>query len=111
MGTVRVEFTGGWAQRAAGKICDGEVPGAAGTERRMSRSGNSSDNAALETLWSALMTDPGLDSGIPASRRHTELAVCDDIETFYKPLRRRSSPGGVSPVVFEKQPTLNIKAA
>jgi len=51
------------------------------------------------------------DTGIPASRRHTELAVCDDIETVYKPLRRHSSLGRVSPVVFEKQPTLNIKAA
>ena len=77
----------------------------------MSRAGTASDNAAPEALWSALMTDTGLDSGIPASRRHTELAVCDDIETFYKPLRRHSSLGRVSPVVFEKQPTLNIKAA
>ena len=77
----------------------------------MSRAGNGSDDAALESFWSALMTDTGLDSGIPASRRHTELAVCDDSETFYKPLRRGSSLGGVSPVVFEKKSTVNIKVA
>jgi len=57
-------------------------------------------------------TDTGLDTAIPASRRHAELAVFDYIETFYNPTRRHSSLGFVSPVVFEKQQQLkHIKAA
>jgi len=50
-------------------------------------------------------TDTGLATAIPASRRHTVLAVFDDIETFYEPVRRHRSLGNVSPRVFEKQPT------
>ena len=85
---------------------------AAGIERSMSRAGNCYDNAAMESFWSTLKTDTGLDESIPASRRHAELAVFDYIETFYNPTRRHSSLGYVSPVVFEKQHTLNdIKAA
>ena len=84
---------------------------AAGIERSMSRAGNCYDNAAMESFWSTLKTDTGLDEAIPVSRRHTELAVFDYIETFYNPTRRHSSLGYVSPVVFEKQQTLNIKAA
>jgi transposase InsO family protein len=84
---------------------------AAGIERSMSRAGNCYDNAAMESFWSTLKTDTGLDTAIPASRRHAELAVFDYIETFYNPTRRHSSLGYVSPVVFEKQQTLNIKAA
>ena len=84
---------------------------AAGIERSMSRAGNCYDNAAMESFWSTLKTDTGLDEAMPASRRHAELAVFDYIETFYNPTRRHSSLGFVSPVVFEKQQTLNIKAA
>ncbi|MSU22382.1 MAG: hypothetical protein EXS32_01010 [Opitutus sp.] len=77
----------------------------------MSRAGNCYDNAAMESFGSTLKTDTGLDTAIPASRRHAELAVFDYIETFYNPTRRHSSLGYVSPVVFEKQQTLNITAA
>ena len=80
----------------------------AGIERSMSRAGNCYDNAAMESFWSTLKTDTGLDASIPASRRHAELAVFDYIETFYNPTRRHSSLGYLSPVAFEKQPTLNI---
>jgi putative transposase len=69
---------------------------AAGIERSMSRAGNCYDNAAMESFWSTLKTDTGLDEAIPASRRHTELAVFDYIETFYNPTRRHSSLGNVS---------------
>jgi putative transposase len=66
----------------------------------------------MESFWSTLKSDTGLDESIPASRRHAELAVFDYIETFYNPRRRHSSLGFVSPVVFEKQHPLNdIKAA
>ena len=85
---------------------------AAGIERSMSRAGNCYDNAAMESFWSTLKTDTGLDTAIPASRRHTELAVFDYIETFYNPRRRHSSIGFISPVAFENQQQLNdIKAA
>lgn len=74
---------------------------AAGIERSMSRAGNCYDNAAMESFWSTLKTDTGLDTAIPASRQHAELAVFDYIETFYNPTRRHSSLGQISPVAFE----------
>jgi transposase InsO family protein len=86
--------------------------GAAGIERSMSRAGNCYDNAAMESFWSSLKSDTGLDVSIPASRRHAELAVFDYIETFYNPTRRHSSIGQISPVAFEiQQQPKDIKAA
>jgi putative transposase len=86
--------------------------GEAGIERSMSRAGNCYDNAAMESFWSTLKTETGLDIAIPASRQHAELAVFDYIETFYNPTRRHSSLGYLSPVAFENQQNLNtIKAA
>lgn len=85
---------------------------AAGIVRSMSRAGNCYDNAAMESFWSTLKTDTGLDESIPTSRRNTELAVFDYIETFYNPTRRHSSLGYLSPVAFENQQKLDtIKAA
>lgn len=85
---------------------------AAGFERSMSRAGNCYDNAAMESFWSTLKTDTGLDEIVLATRREAELAVFDYIETFYNPRRRHSSLGYLSPVAFENQPILNdIKAA
>ena len=78
----------------------------------MSRSGNFYDNAAMESFWSTLKSDTGLDETVLATRREAELAVFDYIETFYNPRRRHSSLGNLSPVAFENQQTLkNIKAA
>ncbi|MSU65226.1 MAG: hypothetical protein EXS38_03795 [Opitutus sp.] len=49
---------------------------------------------------------------MPATRRETELAVFDYIETFDNPTRRHSSLGYLSPVAFEQQRTKQaIKAA
>lgn len=85
---------------------------AAGIDRSMSRAGNCYDNAAMESFWSTLKSDTGLDESIPASRRHAELAVFDYIETFYNPTRRHSSIGQISPVAFEnKQQLKDIKVA
>ena len=84
---------------------------AAGIERRISRAGNCYDDAAMESFWSALKTDTGLDQATPDSRRHAELAVFDYIETFYHTTRRHSSLGNISPVVFEKQNILNNSKA
>jgi len=84
----------------------------AGLERSMSRAGNCYDNAAMESFWSTFKTDTGLDEIVLATRRDTELAVFDYIETFYNPRRRHSSLGYLSPVAFENQQKLNdIKAA
>jgi transposase InsO family protein len=85
---------------------------AAGLERSMSRAGNCYDNAAMESFWSTLKSDTGLDEIVFASRREAELAVFDYIETFYNPRRRHSSLGYLSPVAFENQQKLkDIKAA
>lgn len=85
---------------------------AAGLVCSMSRRGNCYDNAAMESFWSTLKTETGLDQVLPIGRRAAELIVFDYIETFYNPTRRHSSLGYLSPVAFEKQPTKNdIKAA
>ena len=84
---------------------------AAGLERSMSRAGNCYDNAAMESFWSTLKSDTGLDEIVFASRREAELAVFDYIETFYNPTRRHSSLGYRSPVVFENQQSLNDNKA
>jgi len=85
---------------------------AAGIERSMSRAGNCYDNAAMESFWSTLKTETGLDSVVAPTRHAAELAVFDYIETFYNPTRRHSSLGYLSPVAFEKRHAKNdIKAA
>jgi transposase InsO family protein len=84
----------------------------AGMARSMSRAGNCYDNAMIESFWSTLKTETGMDVTVPATRRHAELAVFDYIETFYNPRRRHSSLGQISPVAFElKYEKTNIKAA
>lgn len=85
---------------------------ATGMQRSMSRAGNCYDNAAMESFWSTLKTETGLEESELLNRRQTELAVFDYIETFYNPVRRHSSLGYLSPVAFEKQQNLNnIKVA
>jgi transposase InsO family protein len=69
----------------------------------MSRKANCYDNASMESFWSTLKTETGLDAAVPISRRAAELIIFDYIETFYNPTRRHSSLGYLSPVAFEKQ--------
>lgn len=89
-----------------------EALAAAGMICSMSRRGNCYDNAAMESFWSTLKTETGLDATVAISRRAAELIVFDYIETFYNPKRRHSSLGYLSPVAFEKQtPKKHIKAA
>jgi transposase InsO family protein len=72
-------------------------------QRSMSRSGNCYDNAAIESFWSTLKTESGIEDDLPTSRLRAELTVFDYIETFYNPVRRHSSLGCLSPVAFENQ--------
>ena len=74
----------------------------------MSRKANCYDNASMESFWSTLKTETGIDEAVPMSRRAAELIIFDYIETFYNPTRRHSSLGYLSPVAFENQ---NQKAA
>jgi putative transposase len=83
----------------------------AGIERSMSRAGNCYDNAAMESFWSSLKTETGLDRNVPETRKDAELAVFDYIETFYNPTRRHSSLGQISPVAFENQQQQNDNIA
>ena len=69
--------------------------------RSMSRAGNCYDNAAMESFWSTLKSDTGLDLLEAESHHAAELAVFDYIETFYNRSRRHPSLGRVSPVAFE----------
>jgi putative transposase len=73
-----------------------------GITRSMSRVANCYDNAFIESFWSTLKSDTGLDCTTVPSRAAAELAVFDYIETFYNPTRRHSSLGYLSPVAFEK---------
>lgn len=77
----------------------------AGLECSMSRRGNCYDNAAMESFWSTLKTEVGLDEAVPVDRRAAELLVFNFIEGFYNRTRRHSSLGYLSPAAFEKQPT------
>lgn len=55
----------------------------------------------IESFWSTLKTETGMDVIIPATRKEAEFAVFDYIETFYNPRRRHRSLGQISPVAFE----------
>ena len=72
-----------------------------GIVRSMSHRGNCYENAEIESFWSTLKSDTGLDQDLCLSEAETELAVFDYIETFYNPTRRHSSLGQRSPVAFE----------
>jgi putative transposase len=80
----------------------------AGLVCSMSRKGNCYDNATIESFWSTLKTETGLDDVIPKNRSAAKLIVFDFIETFYNPSRRHSSLGYLSPVDFENRSTQHI---
>ena len=102
------------SDRGVQYVCDDYVAALAraGCERSMSRAGNCYDNAAMESFWSTLKSDTGLDRHVPATRRQAELAVFDYLETFYNPVRRHSSLDYLSPAAFEQlhQPTITTAA-
>ena len=74
----------------------------AGLQQSMSRSGNCYDNAMMESFWSTLKTETGIQTAIPPTQNEARLVVFDYIETFYNTTRRHSSLDYLSPVAFEK---------
>jgi transposase InsO family protein len=72
-----------------------------GLEASMSRTGNPSDNAWVESFFSTLKTEC-LHRHSPATRQETQAPAFDYIETFYNRRRIHSALGYQSPVDFEK---------
>ena len=68
----------------------------------MSRSGNARDNAAMESFFSTLKTEP-TDRKVHRSRNQARAGVFDFIERFYNPKRRHSAIGYLSPIEFERR--------
>jgi putative transposase len=67
----------------------------------MSRSGNVSDNAAMESFFSSLKTERTARKNY-RTRNVVRADVFDYIERFYNATRRHSTIGCVSPVEFER---------
>jgi putative transposase len=70
----------------------------------MSRSGHVWDNAAMESFFSSLKTER-LARKVYRTRDGARAEVFDYIERFYKPTRRHSAIGYLSPVEFERLAT------
>ena len=68
----------------------------------MSRSGNVSDNAAMESFFSSLKTERTTRK-VYRTRDQAKAGVFDYIERFYNPKRRHSTIGYLSPMEFERQ--------
>ncbi len=66
----------------------------------MSRKGNGSDNAVVESFFSSLKKER-IKKRIYPSRDVALADIADDIDTFYNRPRRHSHLGGVSPEEFE----------
>ena len=71
----------------------------------MSRSGDVSDNAAMESFFSSLKTERTTRK-VYRKRDDARADVFDYIERFYNARRRHSTLGYLSPVEFEEQAML-----
>jgi len=69
---------------------------------RMSRSGNVSDNAAMERFFSSQKTERTAGK-IYRTRNEARADVLDYIERFYNAIRYHSTIGYLSPVEFERK--------
>jgi putative transposase len=67
----------------------------------MSRSGNCWDNAAMESFFSSLKTER-IRGQVYRTRDQARSDVFDYIERFYKPTRRHSTLGYLSPMQYEE---------
>jgi len=68
----------------------------------MSRSGNVWDNAAMESFFSSLKTER-IRGRTYRTRDQARADVFDYIERFYNPVRRHSTIGYLSPMLYEEQ--------
>jgi putative transposase len=59
----------------------------------------------MESFWSTLKTETGIQTAIPPTHKEARLVVFDYIETFYNTTRRHSSLDYLSPVAFEQNQT------
>ncbi len=75
---------------------------ALGVTCSMSRSGDVWDNAVMESFFSTLKTER-TNRRHYATRDEARADVFDYIERFYNPIRRHSTLGNRSPVVFEQE--------
>ena len=66
----------------------------------MSRSGKVWDNAAMESFFSSVKTEPTTRK-VYRTRNQARADVFDCIELFYNPQRRHSTIGYLSPMEFE----------
>ena len=67
----------------------------------MSGKGNCYDNAAVETFFKTLKAEL-IWRSTWQTRRQVEMALFEYINGFYNPRRRHSTPGGKSPLAFER---------
>lgn len=67
----------------------------------MSRAGEVRDNLAMESFFSSMKPEQTARK-VYRSRQHARADVFDYIERFYKPTRRHSTLGYISPVQFEQ---------
>ena len=74
-----------------------------GVRQSMSRRGNCTDNAAMESFWATLKTEcfDNFRSGIPPTRQEAQQKIFRYIELFYNPKRLHSALGYCSPAEFE----------
>jgi putative transposase len=66
----------------------------------MSRQGNVSDNAAMESFFSSLKTER-VNGKVYSTRGQAKADVFDYVERFYNARRRHSTIGYVIPVEYE----------
>jgi len=68
----------------------------------MSGKGNCYDNAAIETFFKTIKTEL-IWRRTWQTGRQAEAALFQYINGFYNPRRRHSTPGGKTPVAFERK--------
>jgi putative transposase len=79
-----------------------ELLAAHGIIASMSRRGDCYDNAVAESFFSTLEHELGSEAKWQ-TRAEAITAVCEYIDSFYNPVRRHSTLGGLSPIAFERR--------
>lgn len=77
----------------------------------MSRRSNCYDNAAMESFWSTLKTETGLDESVPISRRATKLIASSSITSRPSTTRRGPTARWVASHLWPTKTTLRKTTA